>query len=328
MRPGAHLILGFEGAWPSDDFLRLVEAEKITGVILFARNLEDKEQIRRVIQCLKEARGGPLLVGVDHEGGRVFRLPKPFTSLPVAREHGNFLKQGGAWKELEDKAYRIAAELYEVGFNINFAPVLDVDTCKHNPIIGDRAFSADPKNVSKAGRAFMSGFHRAGIISCGKHFPGHGDTNEDSHKTLPVVSKAPADLETCELIPFKEAIADKTPCLMTAHVLYPALDEQHCATLSYKILHELLRDKMGYEGLVISDDLLMEGIRSRASVPEAALQALHAGCDTLLICRDLSMQLEAVQQIRTQLASDSRLQAAHERSLGRLQELFNRFDLH
>lgn len=318
MKIGPHLILGFEGTWPSDDFLRLLKEEEIGGVILFARNLESLEQIEKMIRCLQEAREGPLLVSVDHEGGRVFRMPEPFTPLPPARVFGQYYDRSGDISEIEAIAELIGHELRSVGFNLNFAPVLDVDSRPDNPIIGDRAFHSDPTVVASIGTAFIRGFAKAGLISCGKHFPGHGDTADDSHKTLPSVVKSSEELKSCEVIPFWGAIEAHVPSLMTAHVLYPALDPDHCATLSPMINRTLLREGLGFRGVLFSDDLLMEGVCQDRPVPEAAEAALMAGCDALLLCKDFELQRETLAYLGERLTADEELPIRLTQSLERL----------
>ncbi len=299
MKIGQHLVLGFEGTSPSDDFLRLLKEEEIGGVILFKRNVENRKQVRDLITTLKEARGAPLLVSVDHEGGRVFRLPAPFTELPPAREFGLYYERTQDHALIEAIAELIAVELKSVGFNLNYAPVLDIDTCPENPIIGDRAFHQDPSIVAEVACAFIRGFERADLISCGKHFPGHGDTREDSHLTLPRVDTAETVLRERELQPFRMAIANGVPTLMTAHVLYSALDEACCGTLSQPINNDLLRDELGFEGVLFSDDLFMKGIAADSThVPVAALQSIRAGCDMLLLCHDEAAQRETIAQLK------------------------------
>ncbi len=318
---GRHLIIGFEGTEATPKLLEFIREEEIGGVILFARNLESCEQITHLIQTLKTAVDYPLFVGVDHEGGRVFRLPKPFTVIPPAREFGHYFDRTGDTTLIETIAFDIAQELKAVGFNLNFAPILDVDTCAENPIIGDRSFHCDPDIIATIATAFVQGFTKAGVLSCGKHFPGHGDTKEDSHKTLPVIEKTKAELAACELIPFRQLITAGIPSLMTAHVLYPQVDPIHPATLSPYFNKDLLRHSLGFEGVLFSDDLLMKGITQHHSVPEATVATLQAGCDAVLICRDFTLQQEAVRTLKREVQKKKALQQ-HLRQAGeRLQKL-------
>jgi beta-N-acetylhexosaminidase len=324
MTIGHHLVLGFKGRQPSADFLRLLQEEQIGGVILFARNCESREQITELIQTLKEARGAPMLISVDHEGGRVFRLPEPFTPIPPARQFGAYFERTQDLALIEEIARLIASELREVGFNLNYAPVLDVDSRPNNPIIGDRSFHADSHLVAQVATAFIKGFERAGLISCGKHFPGHGDTTEDSHKTLPQVGQERGVLTERELVPFQAAIAAGVPTLMTAHVLYPELDAEHCGTLSCTINQALLREQMGFDGVLFSDDLFMKGIAPKASaVPTAATQSLLAGCDMLLLCHDEATQRETIAHLKKEMELSEALRAALTESSPRVDRLLS-----
>jgi beta-N-acetylhexosaminidase len=192
----------------------------------------------------------------------------------------------------------MGSELASVGIDIDFAPVLDVHSNPANAIIGERAFAAEAERVAILALAFVRGLRAGGVLSCGKHFPGHGDTDRDSHAELPLVGRSRAELEAVELKPFRAAVAAGVPLLMTAHVLYPALDPLRPATLSRPILRDLLRRDLGFRGVVVSDDLEMGAIRSRGSVPEAAVEALRAGVDWLLVCNDLDQSLAVAERVR------------------------------
>ncbi len=211
------------------------------------------------------------------------RLGEPFTQLPPAADIG---RTGDA-----SLAYRIgcamAEELASVGIDVNFAPVLDVHSNPANPVIGDRAFGSDPALVSGLGVAMLRGLRDGGVIPCGKHFPGHGDTQTDSHLELPVVRRSRDELQRTELPPFRAAIAAGVPMLITAHVLYPALDPDQPATLSRPILTDLLRHALGFDGVIASDDLEMRAIAGRQDIGAAAVATLRAGADALLVCQDL-----------------------------------------
>jgi beta-N-acetylhexosaminidase len=190
-----------------------------------------------------------------------------------------------------------AAELRAVGIDVNFAPVLDVDSNPRNPVIGDRAFSEDPHTAAALGIAFAKGSLSRGILPVGKHFPGHGDTSADSHEELPVVRAGRQTLLRRELLPFRRAARAGIPALMTAHVLYPALDRAVPAILSRKILHDLLRERLRFRGAVISDALEMKAIADRYGIGEAAVLAVTAGCDVVLVCRGESVQAETIDRL-------------------------------
>ncbi|HEY7675494.1 MAG TPA: beta-N-acetylhexosaminidase, partial [Candidatus Methylomirabilis sp.] len=254
----------------------------------------------------------PPLIAVDQEGGRVARLADPFTIWPPARALGVTAS--------EDLAFQVGQamgeELAAAGFTMDMAPVLDVDTNAANPIIGDRSFGGDPALVGRLGGALARGLAGAGVLAVGKHFPGHGDTAADSHHTLPVVPHDRNRLLSVEVAPFRAA-APHLPAVMSAHVLYPALDAEHPATLSADILTDLLRRDLGYDGLVISDDLEMAGIALRWPAGEAACRFLQAGGDLVLACHRPQVQREALAALRRAVGRGeipaSRLEEARER---------------
>ena len=223
----------------------------------------------------------PLFISVDQEGGRVARLGKPFTQFPPM----SCLGQANS----DELAYRfglaMGKELRAVGINMDYAPVLDVHSNPENPIIGLRALDTDPAKVARLGAELIRGFYDAGVIPVGKHFPGHGDTSQDSHLTLPQVERARESLEKSELIPFIHAIQQGLEVIMTAHVVYPAWDARQPATFSRSILNDVLRNSLQFEGLIISDDLDMQAIDEKLeSIPELGTRA---GVDLFLICHDL-----------------------------------------
>jgi beta-N-acetylhexosaminidase len=279
---GRLLFVGIPGAVLDAATRRTLEDLHVGGVILFRRNVGTPTEIAALTAALHALPSRPL-VGIDHEGGRVQRLGEPFTPFPPAAVVGR--------TRTPDVAYRVghamATELASIGIDLSFAPVLDVHSNPANPIIGDRAFGSDPVLVSEMGVALMRGLHDGGVLSCGKHFPGHGDTETDSHLELPVVRRSRAGLERTELVPFRAAIAAGVPMLMSAHVLYPALDSEHPATLSRRILTDLLRGELGFTGVVASDDLEMRAISGHRSIGDAAVATLQAGADALLVCQEL-----------------------------------------
>ncbi|MFO1464522.1 MAG: beta-N-acetylhexosaminidase [bacterium] len=287
---GSLLVVGFEGHKLSDSAHNFLQQWDLGGVILFKRNIESLGQLRELNAAIYRAAPKPPIVSVDHEGGRVFRLPEPFTVFPPMRRVGDYCSRQGECGAAEEVGKTFARELRAAGFNLDYAPVLDVDSNPQNPIIGDRAFAADPDRVAETALAFLAGLQAGGVVGCGKHFPGHGDTHEDSHLTLPVVEKSRADLEACELRPFARAAAAGIPLLMTAHVVYPALDPNWPATLSEKVLGDLLRRQLGFEGLVISDDFFMKGIAAQWSLEEAAERFLRVGGDLVLLCHQEAVQ--------------------------------------
>ncbi|MCS6798730.1 MAG: beta-N-acetylhexosaminidase [Myxococcota bacterium] len=312
---GQVLWIGFHGRDPDARLLALARDGALGGIVLFRRNLGAPEHVAALVDahvraCPDEA---PPLVAVDQEGGRVARLGPPVLRLPAARVMGRLNSA-----LVERAAATLGRQLRALGFSADFAPVLDVDTRPDSPVIGDRAFGETPDAVIEAAGAFARGLRHAGILYCGKHFPGHGDAALDSHLALPVVLHDLARLEAVEIAPFA-ALCGDLPMVMTAHVLYEALDPERPATLSRPILQGLLRERLGFRGLVVSDDLEMRAVADRWSVAQAAVLAVEAGCDALLVCSDVGVALQARDALASRAASDpwfaSRLRDAARRGL-------------
>ncbi|MEO8601265.1 MAG: beta-N-acetylhexosaminidase [bacterium] len=253
------------------------------GILLFRRNIEDAAQLTHLSAALHALPARPL-IGIDHEGGRVLRLATPFTQFPPAADVGRL---GVRIAHAVGRA--MGVELASLGIDINYAPILDVPRPGASDAIGDRAFATAPHRAAALAVAFLRGLQRGGVLPCGKHFPGHGGAEADSHLSLPVVRRSRLALARTELVPFRAAIAAAVPMLMTAHVRYPGLDARRCATLSPTILRRLLRDTLHFTGVVVSDDLAMRAISDRLTAPSAGAAALAAGVDWLLVCHDLGV---------------------------------------
>jgi beta-N-acetylhexosaminidase len=298
---GQLFVVGFDGTELSRDLRDLFRRYPPGGVVLFRRNLQDPDQIRRLTRSLQEPDSLlPTLVCIDQEGGRVWRLPAPFTFFPEARSLGI----AGADSLAHSAAKVIAQELAAVGIHCNFAPVLDLDTRPSNPVIGDRAFGSDPSVVAVLGRAILFGFRAQGVAGCGKHFPGHGDTDLDSHDTLPTVSLGRERLFSVEMSPYRILARDPRRPLefvMTAHVSYPALDPRRPATLSARILRGVLRGEIGFQGIIITDDLEMGAIKERYGPEEASLLAFRAGADLLMFCHTPLLLPRCIETLRRSL---------------------------
>jgi beta-N-acetylhexosaminidase len=276
---GCLIIGGFQGTSLPESYARALRENRRGGAILFRHNvLADPHQVAALARQIHAVSPAPLL-GIDQEGGRVARLRAPFIEVPPM----GVLASIGDTAQAETIAHAVAAELAAVGCTINFSPVLDVNTCTRNPVIGDRAFGADAEVCSRFGTAWIRGIERAGLLAAPKHFPGHGDTSTDSHFDLPVVHQSVERLERVELAPFRAAIDAGVRAMMTAHVLYPALDRELPATLS-PVICTWLRERLGFSGMLLSDDLEMRAIVDRWSIGDAAVAAIAAGCDALLVC--------------------------------------------
>ena len=292
---GQLLIGSLGGTTISQEIRSLAREFSLGGVTLFSRNIEAPEQVAELsvdVQTLSS--GLPLWVGVDQEGGRVARLRKPFTEWPPMAVLG----RSGSVELALRFAVALAAELRAVGVTLDYAPVLDIHTNPDNPIIGDRALADDADLVARLGVAIIRGLQENGVAACGKHFPGHGDTSVDSHLELPLVEHPPDRIRRVECVPFREAIRADVAFLMTAHVLVPSLDEERPATLSPRVVQEILREELAYGGVILSDDLEMKAIAKTYAIPEAAVQAIMAGCDGLLICSgDVELQAATLEAL-------------------------------
>ncbi|MBY0471156.1 beta-N-acetylhexosaminidase [bacterium] len=278
-RLGELFIIGFNGIELSDDTSAFLSQAKIGGVILFAPNYESPGQVAELINQVQECRGDlPLWVSVDQEGGRVRRFKKPFVSLPDAQTIGTL----DSPKLLFEVTAMMCKELRSVGININYAPVADIMTNPKNPVIGNRAYGSNEEQVSKMVTAVVRGHLVSGVQACVKHFPGHGDTSVDSHFALPKVDTSPQILRDREFKPFIKAFKSRCSMVMTAHVLISQIDPELPATLSTKILQNILRQELRYSKIIISDDLEMKAITDHYGAAEAPVMAVKAGCDLLI----------------------------------------------
>jgi len=288
------LTVGFHGQALNDTLKDLLD-RGVSGVVLFARNIDTPQQVAAMIADIKRYAGRPLFVALDQEGGLVTRLRKGFTQIPPMRAVGA-LDDPELTREL---GRMIGRELRAVGVDVNYAPVLDVDTNPQNPIIGNRSFSRVPEVVARLGIALAQGLEAEGVASCGKHFPGHGDTAQDSHQELPRLPHAMQRLEAVELLPFRAAVAAKLAAIMTAHVIFEPLDAEYPATMSRPVLYGLLREKMGYQGLIVTDDVEMKAIADHYGCQEAAVRCLQAGVDNILCCHTADVQRGLIETLAT-----------------------------
>lgn len=305
MRLGQLLMVGVEGAELTPELELFLKETGVGGVVLFGLGGASPGKIAQFIKAMKDVAGDALIVAVDQEGGRVARLPPPFTRLPPMAALGKAAsKDAGPASPRDAKlAWRAGAlvgrELAAIGVDLDFAPVLDISTNAFNPVIGDRAFSSDASQVARLGVEFIRGLEEHGVASCGKHFPGHGDTDWDSHLILPMMHHTMKRLEVCELIPFKAAIEAGVPAIMVAHLMLTNIDKEFPATISRKVITGILRREMGFDGLVIADDLSMKGIAAVHPPHESAWRAIAAGADMALVCeRDLDLKRRVLQGLR------------------------------
>ncbi|MBX7115578.1 MAG: beta-N-acetylhexosaminidase [Myxococcaceae bacterium] len=315
------LMVGFDGTTLPDATAALID-EGLFGAILFKRNITSPEATAQLCFALKQRAGRPFAMAVDQEGGRVARLRgAPFTALPPMRFIGKSLDVALARRVGALLAY----EVRSLGFDWDFAPVLDIDTNPKNPVIGDRAFHSSPHEVARLGVALAQGIEGAGVASCAKHFPGHGDTSQDSHLHLPRLPHAMERLQQIELVPFRAYAANGLCSVMTAHVIFEAIDKKVPATMSPRVLQGLLREALKFDGVLVSDDLEMKAIADHFAIEEAIVAGAQAGVDLFLVCHHADVQRRAldalVKAVEKGTVSESHVVAAN----ARLDKLAQRF---
>jgi len=312
---GQLIMIRFPGTVLDQATTDFIRANGIRGVCLFRGNMTDSVQLAKLTADLRDAMGPNALIAIDQEGGAVVRstwVPAPPAAMGL-----------GAADDT-DLAYRtgaaVARAAKSLGFNWNFAPVLDLNNNPNNPVIAERSFGAEPKRAVELAMAWMAGSHAEGVACCVKHFPGHGDTHVDSHRDLPTVDKALPELDALELAPFRAA-APVAPAMMTAHIVYPAIDPDNPATMSPAILDGILRKQWNYKGIIITDGMDMHAIAGRYGVGNAAVRALLAGADMVMALGTTETQNETLDAIAAALADGSLSQAAVDERLARLNAL-------
>jgi beta-N-acetylhexosaminidase len=282
-------MAGFEGTTLPREMRELL-AQGLAGVAVYARNFTNIEELARLNEEIRAAANGPVLIGMDQEGGTRFSLPAPFTQWPSPAELGAM----GDTNAVREVARAIGRELSAVGCNLNFAPMLDLHINPSSPVTQVRSFGKDPVLVGRMGAAFLAGLAETGVLGCAKHFPGHGDTYVDPHKNLPVFHGTAERLDQVELVPFADAIAAGAATIMTAHILLPKIDAEYPASLSRTMLTRALRERMNFQGLILADDLGMGAITKRCAPGEAAVATFAAGTDIAMLCHDEALIPEAL----------------------------------
>jgi beta-N-acetylhexosaminidase len=314
-------MVGIRGKSLDAEQTAFLRRNRIRAVVLFRDNLGDEDEVRALTRDLHEALGTHALIGIDQEGGAVVRaafLPQPPSAMALGA--------AGDERLAHDVGAAVARALRSVGFNWNFAPVVDVNNNPLNPVIGERSFSANPQDVARLAAAWMRGALSEGVACCIKHFPGHGDTSIDSHLALPIVDKARDRLEAVELLPFR-ALRHEAPAIMSAHIVFRCIDPEYPATLSRAVLGDLLRRDLHYDGVVITDSLVMKAIHDQYGHDRAAVMALSAGADMVMTLGSESEQIAAIDAIRSALDRGELSLEALSRARARLDRLAERFPL-
>jgi beta-N-acetylhexosaminidase len=296
---GQLFMVGFDALEPNEHITRLIQQQKVGGIILFRRNVQSPEQLATLCQRLQEINAqvsdSPLLIALDQEGGMVMRVEQGVTPIPSAMA----FQAAGSVHDCEQLQRISGEEMRQIGINMMLAPVLDVNNNPKNPVIGVRAFGEDSDSVIKYGIAALRGLQSAGVITTAKHFPGHGDTSIDSHFAMPLIAHDRARLDAVELRPFKAAIEQGVHAIMTAHVVFPAIEKEPGlpATLSKAVLTDLLRNELGFNGVIISDCLEMAAIAEGVGVTQAAVKTVRAGADIALISHQEARQYAAIEAL-------------------------------
>jgi beta-N-acetylhexosaminidase len=289
----ARFMLGFEGESLSAELAEYLE-RGLAGVVIYQRNFASVEHLLALTTEIRLAAGRPVLIGIDQEGGTRFALREPFTAWPSATQLG----RADNVEFVEQTARAMALELRAAGCNLNFAPMLDLHVNPDSPVTKDRSFGADPYRVAKLGVAFDRGLRAGGVLSCAKHFPGHGDTVVDPHQDLPVFMGTMERLESSELVPFAAAVTAGVPLIMTAHILLATIDAENPASLSHVMLGDVLRSRLGFGGVILADDLGMGAIARKYGPDDSAVRTLLAGTDIAMLCHDWSAVAPAIAAVR------------------------------
>ena len=306
---GQQLIIGLSGEELTTEEAQFIVENNIGGVILFDRNLKSVEQTHKLITDIQQLRyklpeKTPLFVSVDMEGGRVQRLKSPFTQWPPVKNLGDI----GSSSITFQYTQLMGRELKAIGFNLDYAPCVDILMNPKNEVIGDRALSSDPELVAKLASAMVRGYIKSDVLTCAKHFPGHGYTAVDSHFDLPIDKRTIADLEKQgDLEPFKRVIKARVDMIMTAHIQYPNIDPKFPVTISPLFIKQFLREALRYRGIIITDDLDMKALTKNFPIDDLPTLALQAGATMLLYCNEPKSPVKAVKNIAKAL-SDGKLE--------------------
>ena len=304
----AQLMIDIAGTELTAEDKKLLADPSVNGLILFTRNFASLEQLQELTREARACAAKPLLIAVDHEGGRVQRFRQGFSAIPAMGSLQKIEDEDKRQRAARDLGWLMAAEVQAVGIDISFAPVLDVEDC--SDVIGDRAFSAVPSEISKLASSFIEGMHEAGMACTGKHFPGHGSVQADSHIAIPEDDRTLEQIRAHDLKPFL-SLSQKLDGIMPAHVIYPQIDPQP-AGFSEFWLQQILRNELQFNGTIFSDDLSMQGATVAGDMQQRAEAALKAGCDMILVCNDRTGALQVL---------DANLSATEPESAQRVQRM-------
>ncbi|WP_416141572.1 beta-N-acetylhexosaminidase [Lysinibacillus capsici] len=323
---GQMMFAGVSGTTLQQETISLIQKAKVGGLILYGNNLETPQQTVTLMNDLMAANSNnqlPLFLGTDQEGGKVVRLPGALKNFPTNRKIGDINQSKFSF----EVGQLLGEQLKAFGFNLDFAPVLDVNSNPNNPIIGDRSFSNDPAIVSKLGIQTMKGLESEQVIPVVKHFPGHGDTSVDSHLELPKVTKSLNDLNQLELVPFKEAINNGADVVMVAHILLPKIDPQYPSSMSKEIITGTLRKQLGFDGVVMTDDMTMKAITNHYAIGQAAVDSIKAGSDIILIAHEYANITAAIEAVKVAVSNGEITEERINESVQRILKLKEKYQL-
>lgn len=324
---GQILMLGIDGYDLDDSSRKMIEDYHVGGFVLLGQNVKDTEQLLKLINSLKSANASknknPLFISVDEEGGRVDRMPSDIKKYPSCKVIGSLNNVSLSY----NIGKSLADEIKAFGFNMDLAPVMDINNNPGNTVIGDRSFGSQPDVVSRLGVQTMLGVQSENIISVVKHFPGHGDTSVDSHKGLPVINYDLNRLNKFELIPFKAAIKNKADAVMVGHILLPELDPLSPASFSKTVITDILRNQMGFDGVVITDDMTMGAIVNNYNIGESAVKSIKAGADIILVCNGMSNKLTVINAMRSAVLNGDISEKRLDESVYRILKLKQKYNL-
>lgn len=323
---GQMMFAGFSGTEMSESIDRLINTYKIGGIIFYKHNIQSAAQMIALQNEIREGNHAnklPLLFGVDQEGGRISRMPDEVKNLPASLAIGNVNNREYSY----EIGTLLGKQVKAFGFNLDFAPVLDVHSNPNNPVIGDRSFGTDPKVVSTHGVETMKGIQSENIIPVVKHFPGHGDTSVDSHLELPIVNKNLDELEQLELIPFAEAVENGADVVMAAHILLPQIDQDYPSSMSKVIMTDILREQLGFNGVIITDDMTMGAIVKNYSVAAASVQSVKAGMDIILVAHGEENIIAAAEALKAAVENGEITEERINESVARIIRLKQKYNL-
>lgn len=323
---GQMMFAGISGTEMSDSTNRLINSYHVGGLIFYKNNISSTSQIISLQNEIREANKGnkwPLLLGVDQEGGRISRLPNEVQNLPTSLAIGNVNNPVYAY----EIGTLLGKEVKAFGFNLDFAPVLDVNSNANNPVIGDRSFGDNAEIVSRLGVETMKGIKSEKVIPVVKHFPGHGDTAVDSHLELPTVNKNLEELKQLELLPFAAAVENGADVVMAAHILLPEIDPNYPSSMSKVILTDMLRKQLGFNGVIITDDMTMGAIIDNYSIAQASVQSVKAGSDIILVAHEESNIEAAINALKAAVKNGEIKEERIDESVARIIRLKQKYNL-